>query len=235
MEPASSTPFADQVAGAQRDGPATFDDHVGGAVLEGEPIAEFAGVGDGGREGHEAHVAGETEDDLLPDRAAVGVLEEVDLVEDHATQVGEGRRPRIEHVAEDLGGHDDHRGVTPDDVVAREEAHPGWTQPAGQVAELLVGECLEGRRVEGAAPLGEGPVDGVFGDDGLAAGRRGGHEYGAPAVDGLDGVLLEGIQRERPLPCCGHVRCGSGDAPGACRPGSPVRRRAASVPTGSAA
>ena len=51
------------------------------------------------------------DDDLLPHRPAVGVLQVVDLVEHHPGQVVERRRVGVDHVPQDLGGHHHHPGV----------------------------------------------------------------------------------------------------------------------------
>ena len=47
------------------------------------------------------------DDDLLPYRAAESVREVVDLIHDHETEAIQITRTRVEHVAQDLGGHDD--------------------------------------------------------------------------------------------------------------------------------
>ena len=85
---------------------------------------QLLGVGDRGRQAHQAHRRRQVDDHLLPHRPAVGVLEEVHLVEDDDAEAVERRRAAVDHVAEDLGGHHDDRGVAVDGVVAGQEADP---------------------------------------------------------------------------------------------------------------
>ena len=81
----------------------------------------------------------------------------------------------------------------------------------GQLTELLVGERLERRRVEGLAAGGEGAVHGVGGDEGLAGAGRRRDQHRAALVDGVEcfdlvGVRLEAQAAEEPLPLCGAQR-----------------------------
>ena len=61
---------------------------------------------------------------------------------------------------------------------------------------LLVGQRLEGRRVEGALLALEFASDGVVGDERLARTGRGAHQHVDPLVDRFDGVELEAVQAE---------------------------------------
>ena len=65
---------------------------------------------------------GQVDDHLLPHRPAVGVLQEVHLVEHDEAEVVERRRAGVDHVAQHLGRHHDDRRVAVDGVVAGEQA-----------------------------------------------------------------------------------------------------------------
>src|SRR3546814_12271834 len=98
-------------------------------------------VGYRGGEAHEAHVEGEVDHHLLPHGTAVGVLEEVHLVEHHVAQPAQRVGPRVDHVAEHLGGHDHYRRVAVYRVVAGEQADLVGAVAPGQ--ETGGGSCGE--------------------------------------------------------------------------------------------
>ena len=162
----------DRDAVVQVDGARALDDDLEGAAHRREPLAEDHGVGDGRRQAHERDVGRGQDQDLLPDAAAVGVLEEVHLVEDDDAEALELGRAREQHVAQHLGRHDDDRRGGPDRHVAGEEPDGVVAVLGAQVRELLVRQRLERRRVEGLAPRGARDVDAVGGDERLAGARR---------------------------------------------------------------
>ena len=108
-------------------------------------------------------------------------------------QVGTGQ----EHVAQDLGRHDDHRRPGPDRAVAGQQPDVLLAVGGGQFGELLVRQGLEGRRVEGLAPGGQRPVDRVGRHQGLARAGGGGDEDGLVGIEAAQGVLLEVVEDER--------------------------------------
>ena len=71
--------------------------------------------------GTRGHLGREVDDDLLPHRPAVAVLEVVHLVEHDVAQALERGRRRVDHVAQHLGGHHHDRCVAVDRVVAGEQ------------------------------------------------------------------------------------------------------------------
>ena len=93
--------------------------------------------------GTRGHDVGRGEDEhLLPHRSPVRVLEVVHLVQHDEPEPGQLGRTGEEHVAQDLGRHDDHRGVGPVRDVAGEQPDArrprtprptprtsGWTTP----------------------------------------------------------------------------------------------------------
>ena len=106
----------------QRDRAVLVDDDLGAAAHLLEPVAELLGVADRRGQGDDAYAFRKVDDHLFPDGAAGAVGEVVHLVEDHVAEVLQGRRARVEHVAQDLGGHHDHGGVAVDGVVPGEQA-----------------------------------------------------------------------------------------------------------------
>ncbi len=175
-----------------------LDDRRRGPPYLGEPGRQLLRVRHRGRQADQAHVGRDVDDHLLPHRPPVGVLEVVDLVEHDEAQVLEVPAG-VDHVAEDLGGHHDHLGVSVDAVVAREQADSVGAVAPHQVAVLLVRQGLDRRRVEDpAVVLGQHPVDGVLGHHGLAGSGRSGDQHRLPPVDGRDRLLLERVEDEGP-------------------------------------
>ena len=180
----------------QGHGPALLDDRRGRPAHLTQPVAELLGVGDRRRQGDDADRLGQADDDLLPHGAAEAVGEVVHLVHDHVAEPVEGPRARVEHVAQHLGRHDDDRRLAVHGAVARQEPHLVGAVALDEVVELLVGECLDGRRVEALAPRREREVHGELAHDRLArpGGRR--HEHAAARLDLLARLHLEGVERE---------------------------------------
>ena len=183
---------------AQADGPALLDDRLRLAPHRLDPVGELLGVGHRGRQADEVDLGGEVDDDLLPHRPPVGVLEVVDLVEDDVAQPVQRRRGGVDHVAQDLGGHDHHRRLAVDGVVTGEKPDAGGAVGPHQVAVLLVGERLERRRVEDLAPLGQRLLHGVLRHHCLARPGGGGHQHRAAGVEGVEGPHLEVVEGEAP-------------------------------------
>ncbi len=172
------------------------DDHLGAAADGVQPVAELLGVGDGRGQRHQRHGFGEVDDDLLPDGAAEAVGEVVHLVHHHVAEAVERAGARVQHVAQHLGGHHDHRRVAVDGVVAGEQADLGGAVALHQVAVLLVGQRLDRRGVEALAAGGERQVDGELADDGLAAAGGRGDQDALAALQRLAGLHLEVVEPE---------------------------------------
>ena len=73
-------PRTDEVVVLERHGTALLDHHSRVAAKRRDPVAELLRVGDRGREGNHAHRRREVDQHLLPDGAAVRVLQVVHLV-----------------------------------------------------------------------------------------------------------------------------------------------------------
>ena len=71
-------------------------------------------------------------------------------------------------------------------------------QPFTQVSKLLVGEGLNGCRVEGPASSGQRQVDGMLGHHRLAAGGGGRYQDRTPGVHGGHCLDLEAVELEGP-------------------------------------
>src|SRR5206468_3311780 len=81
---------------------------------------------------------GEVDDHLFPDGPAETVCKVMNLVHDNVAQAGKGVRVRVQHVAEDFGGHDDDGRLAVDGGVAGEEANVGRAVLFRELRELLV-------------------------------------------------------------------------------------------------
>ncbi len=142
------------------------------------------------------------EDDLLPHRAAVAVLEVVDLVEDHHAQIVEIGATRVDHVSKHFGGHHHDLSVSVDGVVTGQQTDPLGSEAVAEVAELLVRERLYRCRVERAQPLAGSGIDGVVGNERLSRPCRSRDQHGSAIVEGVEREALEPIdpKAERGLP-----------------------------------
>ena len=181
----------------QLDGPVRLDHDPRRAPHVGDPRRQLVGICHRRRQAHEGHVQGRAEDDLLPDAASVGVLEVVNLVQHDIAQVRKAPGLGVDHVAQDLGRHDDDRRLAVYGVVPGQQAHLPGAVLAAEVPVLLIREGLYGRGVEDLRPFREGEVDGVLGDDRLARARRGADEDRLAVVEEVEGVELESVKRIR--------------------------------------
>ena len=143
---------ADEVAVVEAHRPAQLDDRRRRAADRLDPRRQLGRVADRRRQADQLDVGGQVDDDLLPHRPAVGVLQEVDLVEHDEAEVVERRRAGVDHVAQHLGRHHDDRGVAVDGVVAGQQADVAGAVALAEVAELLVRQRLQRRGVERPPP-----------------------------------------------------------------------------------
>ncbi len=118
----------------------------------------------------------------------------VDLVEYDPGHFTHNLGSTIEHRSENLGSHDETRRGRVDGDVSGHEAD--ITEFCGELAELLIGEGLDGRSVDDTLTVLETLGDGVLGDDSLTGGRMRRHEDRFVPLDAGDRVALEGIERE---------------------------------------
>ncbi len=181
----------------QHDRPLALDDHRGVAPHRAQPIPQLTGVVHRRRETDEADLGRRHHQDFLPDAAPVGILNEMDLVEDDRVEALEKVRAGEEHVAQHLGGHDDDGRPRAEGGVPRQQPDVVLAVGGGQLAVLLVGECLERRGVERLAPRRQGAMDRVRRHERLArsGGRR--DEHRVPGIEGGERIALKVVECER--------------------------------------
>jgi hypothetical protein len=182
----------------QRHGPPHLDDDVEGRGPDlRHPRREVVDVRNRGGEADHPDVLRGVDDRLLPDRAALDVVDVVDLVVDHRADVLEASRILEDRVPEHLRGHDQQARARVDGHVAGHDAD-GVAVDLPEVAELLVAERLDGRRVDDALVPLERVLDGEVRDEGLprAGGRR--DEHGVALQDRADRLHLKGVELEAP-------------------------------------
>ena len=107
-----------------------------------------------------------------------------------------GARAFEQHVAVDLGRHDDDgRGGILDDI-AGQQANLADTVALAQVAELLIGERLDRRGIDSALPGPARLPDSELRHDRFAIPRRSGNQHRAPRRQVFRGLDLEWVERE---------------------------------------
>ncbi len=161
-----------------------------------DPVGQLVGVADRGRQTHQLDVLGKVDDDLLPDRPTIRILEEVNLVEHDEGKVIE-IAPAVDHVAEHFGRHHDDGSVTVDRVVAGQESDSVVTVDVDQIPVLLVRERLDRRGVERPTAAANRRLHAVLGDHGLAAARRRRDDHVGTVVEDVQRVELELVEFER--------------------------------------
>ena len=172
-----------------------MDDRHDRPVDQADPLGDLVDVGDGGGEPDQRHVLRGVDDDLLPHRPPPLVAHVVALVEHDVGEPLQGAG--VEHVAEDLGRHDQERRARVDLDVPGQDADLGHPELPAEVGVLLVGERLERRRVGDPLLPGQRLVDGELGDQRLAGAGRGGDDHRRALEDRPDGRDLEVVERER--------------------------------------
>ncbi len=187
---------ADHHVLVQRDGPHLVDDDGGVAAHRGHPVTELLGVRHRRRQRRQPHVLGQVQDHLLPHRAAEPVGEEVHLVHHHVGEPDQGGGRRVDHVAQHLGGHHDHRRVGVDGLVAGEQTHRLAAVPGTQIGVLLVAQRLDRGGVEALGPALQRQIHRELADDGLTGTGGGAHQHRMPILEGAAGLDLERVERE---------------------------------------
>ena len=110
--------------------------------------------------------------------------------------VAEPRRVFEDEVAEYLGGHDEDAALGVDGDVAGVDADHGVAEAFAEVAELLVGEGLDGCGVDHTPARFHGGLGRVFGHERLAAAGGRGNDERLPFVNGADRFFLERVEGE---------------------------------------
>ena len=182
-------------AEGQGHGPVVAVHQRGGAMHPIDPVGELAGIGHRGRERHQLNRGRTVDDRFFPHGAALGIIHVVALVEHHRLHALQRVISRIgfrvEHVAEDLGGHHHHLGLPVEAHITGEQPHPLGAKLLAEIAQLLVGERLQRRGVKNLLAMGQGPVDGVFAHQGLARTSGRTHHNRMALLEGVDRLQLE--------------------------------------------
>ncbi len=190
-------PVGDEVLVVEAHGAAAFDDRRGRSSNRGDPLGELVDVADRGGQADQPDVLGQVDHHLLPDRAPIGILQEVDLVEHDEAEIVQQPGPSVDHVAQHFGRHHDDRRVTVDRVVAGQQPDVGLAVHGHEISVLLVRQRLHRRGVERTPSLGSRCRDAVLGDDGLAAaGGDGDYDVLAP-IERVERLVLEPVDRKR--------------------------------------
>ena len=132
------------------DGAVFPDDDVGVAAGHLYPLTELFDIGHRGGESDDGYRLVKVEDDFFPYWAAFGVGKVVNLIHHHVGEVVQGVRVGVDHVAQDLSGHNDDVGVPIDGDVPGHEAHSVITVGGAEIVVFLVRQCLDRRGVEAA-------------------------------------------------------------------------------------
>ena len=184
----------------QRHRPEVAHDEPGRPVDRLDPIGQLPGIGHRRREGHQLHHRRAMNDRFLPDRPALGVVHVVALIEHHGLHVGQGVIARlglgVQHVPEDLRGHHDDGGLPIHGEVPGHQTDAFRPELLAEVPQLLVREGLERRCVKDLLTVGQGAVNGVLTNQGLARAGGGTHHHGVALIQGLNRLQLKVIEAE---------------------------------------
>ena len=189
-------PVADQHVLEQRHRSAFRHDHGHLAAHLGQPVSELLGVAHRGRQRDDLYRIGQADDHFLPDGAAEPIGQVMHLIHHDEPKIAERAGPGVDHVAQHLGGHDDHRRLGIDRCVAGQQTDLSRTVPAHQIGVLLVRERLDGRRIETLAALRQRQEDGELSDDRLARSGRRGHQDARACFHLSAGVNLVIVEDE---------------------------------------
>jgi hypothetical protein len=186
----------DGVVMVERHGTPLRDDDLAAQPHVGQPGTELLRVGHGRRQARQLHRRRKSDDDLLPDCASLAVGQVVHLVEHDGLQCAQRGRLLVEHVAQHFGRHHDDLGLTVDAAITGQQADVLGSVPRAQIGVLLVGQCLDRRRVEALAAIAQRRPGRELTHDRLARPGRSGDEHRATGVQRGDPGDLEVVQRE---------------------------------------
>lgn len=131
------------------------------------PLCKLHVIADCSREHHDTNMIWQLHDDFLPDRASVLVVDVVHLVEDDPLDVLQVVRiVRVDLPVEHLSGHNDACGVSVDAHITSKNTN--IFELGFEVAELLIGQSLDGRSEHSLGHVLEAERDRVLCDNGLA-------------------------------------------------------------------
>ena len=145
-------------------------DDVSGAANLSQPGTELFRVRHGCRQADKQHVSRQVDDDLFPHRSAEPVPQVVHFIEHHETefrQISTG----IDHVAQNLGRHDDDLRIAVDARIPRQQTNAVSPVRHNEFIELLVGQSLNRRGVEDTHSAGNSQRNRELSDNSLTGTR----------------------------------------------------------------
>ena len=181
----------------ERDGAARFFDYGNRALVDlPDPGRELLNVRDRGGEREDADLGRGEKKRFLPDRAALGVIQIVDLVENDPADLLDAFRVLEKGIPVDLGGHNEERRSGIDRNVPGQDADNVFAETFLEVAEFLIAQGLDRGGVNDLFSACEGFFDRFFGDKCLARTCGRGDKQGMLFFNPLDGFDLERVQLE---------------------------------------
>ncbi len=172
-------------------------DHDTGVPAHGhQPVGELLRVAYRRGQRHQTNTLGKMNDHFFPHGPPLAVGEIVDLVHDDEGETIEAGRLRVEHVPEDLGGHDDHRRIRVTGGVAGQEADRAASVTGDEVGVLLVRQCFDRRGVEATLASRKREVSRELTDDRLAGASRSGNQDAFTRFECVAGRTLKRIEAE---------------------------------------
>ena len=150
----------------QRNGPIVAHHKGGGPMHFLDPVGELTGIGNRGRKGQQLNRGRAVNDGFFPDRAALGVIHVVALIQHHGFNISERIitciRFGIQHVAEDLCGHHHDRSLSIHTQITGHQTNVLVAKLLPEIAELLIGESLQRSCVKDLLAMGQGAINGVL-------------------------------------------------------------------------
>ena len=172
-----------------------------------EPGGKDLGIGERGREQNKLNALRNIHEGLLPDFSASPIINVMALVKDDRLDPCDGERRREterfrlgplfeQKIEEDLRGHNNNLGIGLKADISCHETHRGIWELLGEIGELLIGQGLDGSRVEDATTARQYLVNGRLAHERLTTPCLGTNQNIVILVNGFERVLLEGIQGE---------------------------------------
>ena len=185
----------------QRHGP-FFGHHQRGVATDRfNPFGEVLDIRHGCGQADDSHALGQVDDHFLPHRPAETVGEIVHLVKNHVTQGVKRHGMLVEHVAQDLGGHDHDVGFGVDGRVAGKQADSVRPVRFDQIMVFLIAQRFDWRGVERFDVTLLGQIDREISHDRLAGSGGRGDEHIVAGFQRIIGFDLEIVQFEWHGPC----------------------------------
>jgi len=162
-----------------------------------DPVGEFKVVGNRRRKHYYADGVWQLHNDLLPDTAALFIVNVVDLIEDDPFNVLDLAAVVVKHRLEDFGCHDQTGCVLIELDIASDDANIPKLQL--EVPVFLVTQGLNRRGVNRLGHVSSGKRDGILRDHCLTRRGMGCNHNTVTLLQPVDGALLKVIKLEAEL------------------------------------